>query len=146
MGSVKDNGSKFASLWLAGAISVATLAGQFPLNANAKGASANALSAPLAAKFVSPEAAARRLYDAWRRRNRRAALKVATRRAVNILFGNSWTSWRPMKFKGCERSESGDIICRFISQRSGVLEMGVEGGASVGGYNVESVSLFSAND
>jgi hypothetical protein len=143
---VKDKRLKWASLLLAGAISGVALAGQFPLNAELKGASVQALRAPLAEKFVSPEAAAQRLYDAWRRRNRRAALKVATRRAVNALFGNSWKSWGPMKFKSCEGSESGAIICRFISKRSGVLEMSVEGGASVGGYNVESVSLFSAID
>ena len=34
----------------------------------------------------SPEEAARRLYDAWRTRNRRAALKVAGVEAVNQLF------------------------------------------------------------
>lgn len=144
--SLKGRGSRCASLLLAGAVSVVTTAGQFTLNSDAKGASANALGAPPAAKFVGPEAAAQSLYNAWRRRNRRAALKVAARRAVNTLFGNSWKGWGPMKFKGCERSEGGDITCRFISKRGGVLEMGVEGGASVGGYNVESVGLFSAND
>jgi len=97
-------------------------------------------------KFVSPELAARRLYGAWQKGSRRAALKVATKGAVNTLFANRWKDWGPMKFKGCERNDGGTIICRYIGRGSGVLEMGVEGGASLGGYNVDAVSLFSATD
>ena len=111
--------------------------------ANNSGAEPPASSAR---NFVSPELAAQRLYGAWRQGNRRAALKVATRGAVNTLFSNRWRDWGPMKFKGCERNDGGTIICRYVGRKSGVLEMGVEGGASVGGYNVDSVSLFSAND
>lgn len=102
----------------------------------------SALAAP--AKFVSPEAAAKSLYNAWRKGSRRAALKVATRSAVNTLFGNSWKTFGPMKFKGCE-SNNGTFVCRYF-KGSGVLEMYVEGGASLGGYNVVSVQLFSAAD
>lgn len=91
----------------------------------------------------SPEEAARRLYNAWRTGNRRAALKVADREAVNQLFQERWKDWGPMK---PGKTFCKDGVCYYFNKGGGTLEMGVDGGVSVGGYHVTSASLFSAND
>ena len=46
-------------------------------------------------KFVTPEIAAERLYKAWRKNDRRAALKVASKEAVNRLFQEKWRQMEP---------------------------------------------------
>ena len=89
----------------------------------------------------SPEEAARRLYDAWRTRNRRAALKVAGVEAVNQLFQDRWKDWGPMK---PGKTFCKDGACYYFNKGGGTLEMGVDGGVSVGGYHVTYASLFSA--
>jgi hypothetical protein len=95
-------------------------------------------------KFVTAEVAAQRLYQAWHQRNRSAALRVATTEAVNKLFHEKW---RPMKpGKNFCQNRGGAITCIYHDVKAGVLEMEVEGGVSVGGYSVTSVSLFSAVD
>jgi hypothetical protein len=95
-------------------------------------------------RFITAEVAAQRLYHAWRQRNRSAALRVATAEAVNKLFHEKW---RPMKpGKNFCQNRGGAITCIYHDGKAGVLEMEVEGGVSVGGYSVTSVSLFSAAD
>jgi hypothetical protein len=94
--------------------------------------------------FVTAEVAAQRLYQAWHRGNRSAALRVATAEAVNKLFHEKWRPMKPGK-NFCQKRGSG-ITCIYHDGKAGVLEMEVEGGVSVGGYSVTSVSLFSAAD
>lgn len=94
--------------------------------------------------FVTPEVAARRLYQAWQKGNRIAALRVATSAAVNKLFQEKWRPMKPGK-NFCQNRANG-TTCIYHDGKGGVLEMAVDGGVSVGGYNVTSVSLFSAAD
>jgi hypothetical protein len=94
--------------------------------------------------FVTAELAAQRLYQAWHKGNRKAALSVATSEAVTKLFKEKW---RPMKpGKNFCRNRGNGMTCLYHDSKSGVLEMEIDGGVSVGGYNVTSVSLFSAAD
>lgn len=89
----------------------------------------------------SPEIAAQRLYQAWKSRNRRAALKVARRNAVNDLFQEKWAPMKPGK-KFCE-GEDFKYTCTYFTKDGLVLEMGVDKTTSIT-YEVTSVSLFSA--
>jgi polyferredoxin len=94
--------------------------------------------------FVTAELAAQRLYQAWHKGNRSAALRVASSEAVNKLFKEKWRPMKPGK-NFCQNRGNG-ITCLYHDGKSGVLEMEIDGGVSVGGYNVTSVSLFSAAD
>jgi hypothetical protein len=89
-----------------------------------------------------PAAAAKALFQAWKQRSRKAAAKVAAPEAVEKLFG---TRWQAMAFRGCTvREEEGGFECLFVEPRLDLsLAMIVDGGASVGGYNVSSVSFSS---
>ena len=89
-------------------------------------------------KITDPKVAATRLYDAWRRKNRAAALKVAERETVDKLFGVRWRAMRP---KGCERRDEGGFQCVYYDSKNDIsLAINVAGGAS-SGYGVESVSF-----
>lgn len=91
-----------------------------------------------AGKITDPKVAAARLYDAWRRRKRSAALQVAERETVDKLFG---VRWRAMRAKGCERREAGGFQCIYYDAKNDLsLSINVDGGASAG-YAVESVSF-----
>ena len=86
-----------------------------------------------------PAAVAQKLYQAWRVRNAPAARKVADPEAVDKLFG---VKWRTMKFKGCQQREKGGFECIYLDVKDDFsLAMIVEGGASLGGYNVASLSF-----
>jgi len=88
-------------------------------------------------KITNPRVAAQRLYNAWKKKSRRSALKVAAPAAVSKLFS---TKWRPMKFKGCQNT-GGAFECIYRDPKLDLdVSMVVEGGASAG-YHVESVSF-----
>lgn len=90
-------------------------------------------------KISDPAVAARRLYNAWRQRNRKAALQVAEPKAVNKLFGVRRVA---MKFKGCELHDE-VFYCVYHNARLD-LDMSIEvsGGASAG-YHVRWVTFSS---
>jgi hypothetical protein len=92
-----------------------------------------------AGKASTPEAAAKGLYNAWKRHNRRAALRVATTAAVNKVFRTRYTGpgWQ---FQGCEK-RSGGYSC-FYSYEGGGVTMRVGGGAAAG-YRVRSVGFIA---
>jgi hypothetical protein len=94
--------------------------------------------------FVTAELAAQRLYQAWHKGNRSAALRVASSEAVNKLFKEKWRLMKPGK-NFCQNRGNG-ITCIYHDGKGGVLEIEIDGGVSAGGYNVTSVSLFSAAD
>ncbi|MGI8813009.1 MAG: hypothetical protein ACR2IH_10880 [Pyrinomonadaceae bacterium] len=96
---------------------------------------------PAFAQTKEPAGAARELYRAWHLKNRRSALKVADRDAVGKLFG---TRWRAMRFKGCTRRDEGGFECTYFDPKIDLsIAMIVDGGVSVGGYNVASISFSS---
>lgn len=86
-------------------------------------------------KVSSPEAAAKRLYSAWKAHSRTAARKVASTAAVNKLFQRRWTG-PDLKFMGCEKRD-GAYDCSYYYE-GGALVMRVKGSASAG-YIVNSV-------
>jgi hypothetical protein len=91
-------------------------------------------------KITAPGVAASRLYNAWRRKNRPAALSVATDEAVDKLFG---VRWRPMRSRGCRLRDEGGFQCIYYDAKSDLsLAINVGGGASTG-YGIESVSFSS---
>lgn len=109
--------------------------------ANLNWTAAAANPTQLAYDVFSPETAAQRLFLAWKNRNRRAALKVARRNAVNDLFQEKWAPMKPGK-KFCE-GEDFKYTCTYFTKDGLVLEMGVDKTGSMT-YEVVSVSLFSA--
>jgi len=87
----------------------------------------------------TPKAAAQSLYQAWRLKNRKAALKIAGREAVEKLFS---VRWRAMSLKPCTRREEGGFECIFTDAKNDLdVALIVEGGAPVGGYKVASLSF-----
>ncbi len=108
-----------------------------PMRAHAATVAAAATTAQRG-KITDPAAAAARLYNAWKGRNRVAALKVAGRETVDKLLG---VRWRAMQSKGCARRDEGGFQCIYYDAKSDLaLSINVEGGASAG-YAVESVSF-----
>ena len=100
-------------------------------------------NAPSAASSnKKPEAVAQRLYEGWRASDRPKARKVAGPETVDKLFS---VKWRKMAFKGCRlRQEEGGFECLFHDARADLsLAMIVEGGVSLGGYNVSELSFSS---
>jgi hypothetical protein len=94
-----------------------------------------------AAHAATPSGAATRLYSAYRRCNRRAALKVASMAAVKKLFrrgcGGQGPGWQ---FMGCDRSGTG-YMCSYYYE-GGAVNMRVKRfGAS--GYSVVSVGFVA---
>lgn len=88
-----------------------------------------------------PATIARQFYQAWHANSRKAALKIAGKEAVDKLFG---VRWRAMAFKGCNQRDEGGFECVYADAKADFsLAMIVDGGASVGGYAVASVSFSS---
>jgi len=67
-------------------------------------------------KITNPSVAAQRLYSAWKKKNKRAALKVATPVAVSKLFS---VKWRTMRFKGCQNT-AGSFDCLYHDLKLGL--------------------------
>jgi hypothetical protein len=106
-------------------------------------AAATALSAAgnaaAALSKLPPASLARQVYQAWHANSRPAALKVADKEAVDKLFG---VHWRAMKFGGCHPRDEGGFECVYKDAKDDFsLAMIVDGGASLGGYNVATVSF-----
>jgi hypothetical protein len=93
-------------------------------------------------KITSPEVAARRLYDAWKKHDAQGARAFASDEAVAKLFS---TKFRPLQAKGCDHVDEG-FQCIYHDAAEDLFDVSfnVEGGASAG-YNVTSVS-FSTED
>ena len=89
----------------------------------------------------SPEVLAKSLYQDWRQGKRKAALAIAEKSAVAKLFG---VKWRAMTFGGCHVREEGGFECLYTDKANDLsLAMIVEGGASLGGYNISELSFSS---
>src|SRR5829696_5605502 len=58
----------------------------------------------------SPKAVAQKFYQAWHLKDRKSALKIADRAAVNKLFS---TRWRVMRFEGCSVRDGGGFECIY---------------------------------
>ncbi len=90
-------------------------------------------------KISKPEMAAKKLYGAWKRHNRRAARQVASSAAVRKIFRSRYTGpdW---EFNGCEK-RGGGYDC-FYRYEGGGVNMRVVGGAAAS-YRVQSVSFIA---
>lgn len=98
-------------------------------------------SAMAALSKLPPETLAKQFYDAWHGNGRKAALQIADKEAVDKLFG---VRWRAMRFDGCHQRDEGGFECVYKDAKDDFsLAMIVDGGASLGGYNVVSVSFSS---
>ncbi len=90
---------------------------------------------------LPPTTIARQFYEAWHLNKHAAALKFADKVAVDKLFE---TPWRMMKFEGCDVRDEGGFECVYRDAKNDFsIAMIIDGGASVGGYNVTSVSFSS---
>jgi hypothetical protein len=92
-----------------------------------------------AGKVSKPERAAQGLYSAWKRNDRRAALRVASSSAVNKVFKTRYSGpgW---EFNGCEKRGKGyDCFYRY---EGGGVNMRVTGSAAAG-YIVRSVGFIA---
>ncbi|HEV8080617.1 MAG TPA: hypothetical protein VGP43_07890 [Chitinophagaceae bacterium] len=87
----------------------------------------------------NPKAVAQQLYLYWHLKNKKAALKIADKDAVGKLFS---VKWRSMKLESFKRRSEGGFECVYRDAKNDLsIAMIVEGGASVGGYNVSSLSF-----
>ncbi len=102
----------------------------------------SATGTALAALSKQPPATiARQFYDAWHANSRNAALQVADKQAVDKLFG---VHWHAMAFDGCHPRDEGGFECVYKDAKDDFsLAMILDGGASLGGYDVVSVSFSS---
>ncbi len=99
------------------------------------------LAASGSAQIKDPTAVAKKLYEAWRLRARRSALRVADKSAVTKLFS---VRWRAMHFEGCKSRDEGGYECVYRDKKLDLsLAMIVDGGVSAGGYSVTSLSFSS---
>ena len=90
-------------------------------------------------KITDYRVASQRLYAAWRGRDRPAALRVASKEAVDKLWG---VRWHPMRSRGCQRIDEG-FQCVYQDPKLDLrVAFTVEGGVSAG-YGVTTVSFSS---
>ena len=90
-------------------------------------------------KITDYKVAAQRLYQAWRANDRPAALRVASKAAVDKLLS---VTWRAMRSKGCQRADEG-FQCVYEDPKLDVrVAFTIDGGASAG-YGVTAVSFSS---
>ena len=71
-----------------------------------------ATSRPSTTAAITPEAAARSLYEAWTRGDRTAAARVAQPAAVTTLFGRAWQAGDGWAFSECTGA-AGSFICTW---------------------------------
>ena len=100
---------------------------------------AASVSAPAAGIFKTADAAARRLYLAWRAKDKTGAASAADAEAVEKLFG---VRWRAMKFKGCRKREEGDFECVYEDARND-LSLAMLAERAGRGYRIKSLSFSS---
>lgn len=74
--------------------------------------SSTVTSRPVTTVGVSPESAAKSLYDAWTRGDRSAAARVAQPTAVTALFGRTWQAGDGWAFSECTGA-AGSTICTW---------------------------------
>jgi hypothetical protein len=86
---------------------------------------------------TSPEAAAKALYAATRRKNRAQALKVATPAVVKKLFANG--SVDGLEFDSCQKERRG-WWCGYRGEGSGMNMIVSKKGSS---YRVTAISFFA---
>ena len=90
---------------------------------------------------TNPARVAQQLYQAWHLKSQKSAVKVADKDVVDKLFG---VRWRAMKFEGCHHRDEGGFECVYRDAKNDFsMAMIVDGGVSVGGYNVASLSFSS---
>lgn len=74
--------------------------------------SSTVTSRPATTAGVSPETAAKSLYDAWTKGDRAAAANVAQPGAVTVLFARSWQPGDGWAFSECTGA-AGSFICTW---------------------------------
>lgn len=89
------------------------------------------------ATFRTADAAARKLYGAWRAKDRAGAGAAADREAVEKLFA---VRWRAMKFKGCHKREEGDYECIYRDARNDI-SLAMLAANTARGYRIKSLSF-----
>ena len=67
---------------------------------------------PATTAGVSPESAAKSLYDAWTKDDRAAAARVAQPAAVSVLFARAWQAGDGWAFSECTGA-AGSFICTW---------------------------------
>lgn len=121
------------------ALLIVTLSASGAASGAAKSAAAKPATQP-PGKISDPAVAAKRLYAAWQKHDRKAARAVASSAAVSKLFS---ARFHTLAFQGCERGDEG-FQCVYHDAKEGLYDVAftVEGGASAG-YGVTSVSFSS---
>lgn len=106
------------------------------LSAQAKSGMLSA-SAPPRSIFNTADAAAQKLYAAWRAKDKAGAGAAADKEAVEKLFS---VRRRAMKFEGCQKREEGDFECIYRDARNDIsLAMLAE--KTGRGYRIKSLSF-----
>jgi|GEM_PF-5621869 len=94
----------------------------------------------------TPQATSKTLFDAWRTRNKANALQVATKAAVDKLFGTVFRTQR--KLTGCHdasQTEKGLYYCVYKDSEDDLLSVAFYMRKTKNGWLIHQVS-FSAED
>jgi hypothetical protein len=94
---------------------------------------------PLADRISDPQVAADRLVDAWVRRDRAAARRLAGEAVTDRLFGEAPPAQAPAALP-CRLAELAVFVCSYPIAERAELTVVVEGGASAG-YGVSGVEF-----
>jgi hypothetical protein len=94
---------------------------------------------PLADRISDPQVAADRLVDAWVRRDRAAARRLAGEAVTDRLFGEAPPAQAPPALP-CRLAELAVFVCSYPIAERAELTVVVEGGASAG-YGVSGVEF-----
>jgi hypothetical protein len=90
----------------------ATTAPAAPASSTTIATATTVTSRPATTAAVSPEAAAKSLYEAWTRNDRAGAARVAEPAAVTALFSRSWSAGDGWTFSECTGA-AGSLICTW---------------------------------
>ena len=88
--------------------------------------------------LASPQLAAQHLHDSWQAGDRQAALRYASKPAVDELFESPYF---PVDFVGCD-AEAGGFACFYETEGEGI-RMGVTG-SEAAGYKVAEAAFISS--
>lgn len=116
------------------ALTLALIPGELSAQTNSGMLSA---SAPPRAIFKTADAAAQKLYGAWRAKDKAGAGAAADREAVEKLFS---VRRRAMKFEGCQKREEGDFECIYRDARNDI-SLAMLAAKTLRGYRIKSLSF-----
>ena len=107
-----DGGDDGAAPAVTTTLEVTTSSSTTPSSTTTSPPASTATSRPATTAGISPESAARSLYEAWTKGDRTAAARVAQPAAVTTLFARAWQAGDGWAFSECTGA-AGSSICTW---------------------------------